>query len=58
VHLLEVVIACEEEFGVVFHPLTDFTEDKHRTVRAFDELIIPSGAAAACRCASATSGRP
>jgi hypothetical protein len=39
VHLREVAIACEEEFGVVFDPQTDFTEDKHRTVRAFYELI-------------------
>jgi len=39
VHLLETIIACETEFGVVFDPVTDFNEQTLRTVRTLCDLI-------------------
>jgi acyl carrier protein len=37
--LLETIIACEEEFGVVFDPETDFTDRTLKTVRTLFEMI-------------------
>jgi acyl carrier protein len=39
VHLLEALIACEAEFGVIFDPDTDFTDAHLRTVRTLHNLI-------------------
>lgn len=37
--LLETIIACEEEFEVVFDPETDFTDQTLKTVRTLFDLI-------------------
>ena len=39
VSLLEVVIACEVEFGVVFDSATDLTADAFDSVRSLGRLI-------------------
>jgi acyl carrier protein len=39
VHLLEALIACEAEFGVVFDPETDFTDEHLKTVSTLCDLI-------------------
>jgi acyl carrier protein len=39
VHLLEAIIACEAEFGVVFDPETDFADEHLRTVKSLHDLI-------------------
>ena len=39
VHLLEAVIACESEFGVIFDPDTDFTGPHLNTVQTLHDLI-------------------
>jgi len=39
VHLLEAIIACEDAFGVVFDPATDFTDDNLRTVGTLCDLV-------------------
>jgi acyl carrier protein len=39
VHLLEAIIACETEFGVIFDPDTDFTGTHLSTVRTLHDLI-------------------
>ncbi len=39
VHLLEAIIACESEFGVIFDPEVDFTGIHLRTVRSLHDLI-------------------
>jgi acyl carrier protein len=39
VRLLETVIACEEEFGVVFDPATDFSDRTLITVSTLRDLI-------------------
>mgnify|MGYP001325752158 CR=1 FL=1 len=39
VHLLEVFIACEDAFGVVFDPETDFTDQTLMTVRTLFDLV-------------------
>lgn len=39
VHLLDAIIACEREYGVVFEPRTDFTAEALRTVRSLYHLI-------------------
>ena len=39
VAVLEAIIACEAEFGVVFEPETDFTEQSLSTVRTLFSLI-------------------
>jgi acyl carrier protein len=39
VHLLEAIIACESEFGVIFDPETDFTRAHLSTVRTLHDLI-------------------
>jgi acyl carrier protein len=39
VHLLEALLACEAEFGIVFDPETDFTDEHLKTVRTLGDLI-------------------
>lgn len=39
VHLLEAIIACESEFGVIFDPDTDLIGTHLRTVRTLHDLI-------------------
>jgi acyl carrier protein len=39
VDLLEVIIACEAEFEVVFNPETDFTDHTLSTVKTLFDLI-------------------
>jgi acyl carrier protein len=39
VHLLEAIMACEAEFGVVFDARTDFTDDHLKTVATLHALI-------------------
>jgi acyl carrier protein len=39
VHLLEAIIACEDAFGVVFDPGTDFNDRTLTTVRTLCDLI-------------------
>jgi acyl carrier protein len=39
VHLLEAIIECETEFGVIFDPDTDFTGAHLRTVQTLHDLI-------------------
>jgi acyl carrier protein len=39
VHMLEALLACEAEFGIVFDPETDFTEEHLKTVRTLCDLI-------------------
>lgn len=39
VHLLEAIIACEAEFGIIFDPDTDFTGAHLHTVRTLHDLI-------------------
>ena len=39
VHVLETIIACENAFGVVFDPETDFTDRTLITVRTLCDLI-------------------
>jgi len=43
--LVEVVVACEQEFGVTFEGESDLTESALRTVRTLAELIRAKGAA-------------
>ena len=40
VSLVEVIIACEAEFDVVFDPETDFTDQALSTVRALYGVIL------------------
>src|SRR5262249_17727065 len=39
VSLLEVVVACEEEFGVVFEPETDLRAEHLRSARTLSEVV-------------------
>jgi acyl carrier protein len=39
VHLLETILACEESFGVVFDPETDFSDRTLKTVRTLFDLV-------------------
>ena len=39
VSLLEVVVACEEEFGVVFEPETDLRAEQLRSARTLAEVL-------------------
>jgi hypothetical protein len=38
--LLETIIACELEFGVVFDPVADLTDERLTTVRGLFDLIL------------------
>ena len=40
VHLLEAIIACEIEFGVVFDPAADLGDERLTTVGALFDLIL------------------
>lgn len=40
VDLVEVIVACEEEFAVAFEGESDLTADALRTVRALADLIL------------------
>lgn len=39
VHLLEIILACEQAFDVVFDPEIDFTPESLRSVRTLFDLI-------------------
>lgn len=43
VDLVEVVVACEEEFGVTFEGESDVTAEALRTVRTLADLILSKG---------------
>ncbi|HEV8440319.1 MAG TPA: phosphopantetheine-binding protein [Methylomirabilota bacterium] len=43
VDLVEVVVACEQEFAVTFEGETDLTEEALRTIRTLAELISSKG---------------
>jgi acyl carrier protein len=40
VHLLEAIMACEAEFGIIFDPDIDFTGTHLSTVRTLHDLIL------------------
>ncbi len=44
VDLVEVVVACESEFGVTFEGETDLTAESLRTVRSLAAMIRSKGA--------------
>ncbi len=44
VDLVEVVVACESEFGVTFEGETDLTAESLRTVRSLAAMIQSKGA--------------
>jgi acyl carrier protein len=39
VALLEVILVCEEEFGLVFDPVEDFRADHLRTVQTLADVV-------------------
>ena len=43
VDLIELVVACEDEFGVTFEGEADLTPENLRTVRSLAELVLSKG---------------
>lgn len=43
VDLLQVIVACEEHFGIVFEPQTDLTRESLRTVGSLAAVIRENG---------------
>jgi acyl carrier protein len=37
--MLELILSCEAEFGITFHPRTDLTEDSLRTVGTLADSV-------------------